>query len=396
MNSQQIFKKLKTAIFILSLFVLGISCASPDQNNNPESLNMDDETSQKGMGLLSQFTLEKSINYKNLQIFMITGTTGADNVSYVPLKLAMEKKWVEIKETSNVNELEISNLSNNVIFINAGDIVKGGKQDRTLTYDMIIGPHSKNEKLSSFCVESGRWSKRGKESADQFGSNEKMITSRKLKISSKRDNNQQKVWKSVELQTDKLNYNVSKYSNKDVNVKANASGSSLELALDNKELKQMKEEYKKHFINLNKGDALGFAYAINGELYTVDIYNNKKLFDQLFEKLLDAAIVEAITDLDIEQAENEYIGLTAVNSVFLVEYKTDENISDLNARTRWLTKEEDDKMIFTSVDRKNNLTWLHKNIIIKDPNEDYSEEKSIIQDMNLDNSMQLNVRPQQR
>lgn len=80
-----------------------------------------------------------------------------------PLKLALEKKWVEVIETSSVNELELINHSNKTIFISAGDIVKGGKQDRTLVYDVVIAPNAKGEKLASFCVESARWEKRGNE-----------------------------------------------------------------------------------------------------------------------------------------------------------------------------------------------------------------------------------------
>jgi len=43
--------------------------------------------------------------------------------------------------------------------IQSGDIVKGGRQDRTMQYDLLVPPKSQKMPLSSFCVESGRWGK---------------------------------------------------------------------------------------------------------------------------------------------------------------------------------------------------------------------------------------------
>ena len=43
-----------------------------------------------------------------------------------------------------------------------------------------------------------------------------------------------------------------------------------------------------------------------------------------------------------------------------------EDTKELNSRTRWNSKEDHKKFIFTSIDKKNNLNWVHRNIIIKD------------------------------
>lgn len=361
-NSKQFIPA--TVLSILMVLFLSF-CNNSEAGNEDEVLG----NNNSEISFLNDFSYSPAVNFRNLQIFMITGNTTADDITYVSLKVAMENNWVEIIETSNVNELQISNLSDKVIFINAGDIVKGGKQDRTLTYDMIIGPKSKNEKLSSFCVESDRWSQRGSESSLAFGSTKNMLTSRKLKISSKKSNSQREVWESVADQQNKLNGNVSYYKNANIDVKENASGSSLELTLDNKELNEMRAEYREHFNDLINEETIGFAYAINGELYTVDIYNNKKLFLELYDKLLTAAIVEAITDLDSKQEKYIYISNIDVTNKLTINTKLEETIKDLNSRTRWSEKEDKEKIFFTSLDRKNDLTWVHKNIIIKDTNQ---------------------------
>ena len=51
---------------------------------------------------------------------------------------AMGEGLVKILETGDVEELVIRNLGDREVFIQAGDIVKGGKQDRVLTVSMIV------------------------------------------------------------------------------------------------------------------------------------------------------------------------------------------------------------------------------------------------------------------
>src|SRR5260370_40127881 len=47
-------------------------------------------------------------------------------------------------------------------------MVKGGDQDRMISNDFILPPKSGRLPLAAFCVEQGRWSRRGNESATVF------------------------------------------------------------------------------------------------------------------------------------------------------------------------------------------------------------------------------------
>jgi len=89
---------------------------------------------------------------------------------YLTLQQAMEQKKVVVYETQQVNELAVENLSGEPVFIQDGDIVKGGAQDRMMSNDFILPPKSGRRPVAAFCVERGRWSKRGTESAARFES----------------------------------------------------------------------------------------------------------------------------------------------------------------------------------------------------------------------------------
>ena len=70
--------------------------------------------------------------HDNLTIFLVHG---ASSQGPVPLTLdeALEKGGVKVHETGTVGELEIENAGDEDVFVNAGDIVKGGQQDRVVT-----------------------------------------------------------------------------------------------------------------------------------------------------------------------------------------------------------------------------------------------------------------------
>ena len=89
----------------------------------------------------------------------------------------MDRRIAVVHETGSVNELTIENVTlNEDVFVQAGDIVKGGKQDRVLSVDLILAASSDSVPISAFCVEQSRWQARGSESADHFTITEMVAT----------------------------------------------------------------------------------------------------------------------------------------------------------------------------------------------------------------------------
>ena len=125
--------------------------------------------------------------------------------NYLPLKEALAQRKVAVYETGNVNELAIENLSQDTdVFIHSGDIVKGGQQDRVFSTDLILPPRSGRTPVESFCVEQGRWSRRGREDGKRFSASDNAIVSKEAKLAIKGSKNQSEVWKSVAGMQDKL------------------------------------------------------------------------------------------------------------------------------------------------------------------------------------------------
>ena len=78
----------------------------------------------------------------------------------------------------------------------------------------------------------------------------------------------------------------------------------MQLTLENKKLK----EEAKAYIEKLKGavdkvpGAIGYAFVVNGEFSSCDLYGNNKMFKKLWPRMLDACVNEAIADYDKKKA----------------------------------------------------------------------------------------------
>jgi hypothetical protein len=241
----------------------------------------------------------------NLAIYFVHGKS---RPGPVPLTLAeaLAKKTIEVREIGQVNELQIENIGGEEIFIQAGDIVKGGQQDRVLSVSLVLKPHSGPLPIASFCVEQGRWSARGVEDVAKFSSANASLPSRTAKIEMAGaaspqiggmdvpsvSTRQREIWKSVADIQGKLT------SNLGAPVAAPPSRSSLQLALENGGLERAQSDYVKALQPLGEKDdgIVGYVFAVNGKLNSADIYPSNGLFRKMWPKLLRASATEALTE----------------------------------------------------------------------------------------------------
>ena len=112
----------------------------------------------------SSYRLSGPYVHQNLTVFLVHGKDQTKK-SFLTLQEALAQKKVRVYETKDVNELAIRNLSNQDIYVQAGDIVRGGEQDRMISMDFIVPPRSGRMPIGAFCVESGRWNPKRKRSS---------------------------------------------------------------------------------------------------------------------------------------------------------------------------------------------------------------------------------------
>jgi hypothetical protein len=68
----------------------------------------------------------------------------------------------------NSQTLWIENRSDTDLFLESGDLLKGGQQDRMIASDRILPAHDTARDLEVYCIEHGRSTKRGAEPIETF------------------------------------------------------------------------------------------------------------------------------------------------------------------------------------------------------------------------------------
>src|SRR2546428_7151571 len=239
------------------------------------------------------YRLEGPFTQGNLTVFLIHGKDRIKGQTFITLQEALVQRKVIVRETRSVNELSIENISREEVYVQSGDIVKGGQQDRMMAVDLILPPHSGRIPISAFCVENGRWSKRGSEEVTVFNSSANVIAGRELKLAAKNAESQGEVWRQVAMAQDKLSANTG------TRVNGAASPTSFQLALENKQVQASADSYVKALGSIVEGkpDVIGYVFAINGKINSADVYASSSLFKKLWPKLLQASAIEAVAEL---------------------------------------------------------------------------------------------------
>src|ERR1700716_3525930 len=224
-----------------------------------------------------EYRLEGPFTRGNLTVFLIHGKDRIKGQTFITLQEALVQRKVIVRETRSVNELTIQNVSRQEVYVQSGDIVKGGAQDRMMAVDLILPPHSGRIPISAFCVENGRWSKRGSEEVTVFNSSANVIAGRELKLAAKNAESQGEVWRQVAVAQDKLSANTG------TRVNGAASPTSFQLALENTEVQKTSDSYFKALAGIidGKSDVIGYVFAINGKINSADIYASNALFKKL-------------------------------------------------------------------------------------------------------------------
>jgi hypothetical protein len=243
------------------------------------------------------------LSHENLTVYFVHGPS-KDGPVPLTLQEALTRGAVQVRETGNVNTLEIENFGGQDVFVQAGDIVKGGRQDRTLMVSLLLPPNSGRVPIASFCVEHGRWSARNGEDAGNFSTSAVAVPSREMKLaiqaplpaapaSGGMDTGvrQKMVWDNVQIAQERLTAATG------TNVRSAESATSLQLALENEKLNDARKAYIDALKPAGEADSdiVGYVFAVNGKINSAEIYVSNGLFRKMWPKLLAASAIEAIS-----------------------------------------------------------------------------------------------------
>ena len=290
---------------IAALVVLGVtwSAAAPST-----TLHASEQSGQTPVAALAPgFTLEGPFTHSNLTVYVVRGST-SDARAYITLDEGLAARTVAVREKTRagqdqaeVNTLEIENRSDNWLFLQAGDIVKGGKQDRTIMTDLTLAPRSGPQPIEAFCVEHGRWTPSA--SGLAFQNNPGIVAGTQLKMAIQGEKSQPRVWQEV-AKAESRAVSAARAAGAPLAAGAALSTTGTYNAIaENKALSTNRDAYVTALLpQIRKhSNAIGMAIAINGKMTSADVYASPVLFQRLSGKLLNSYALEGLLARDASQ-----------------------------------------------------------------------------------------------
>jgi hypothetical protein len=361
----------------------------------------------------SDYSLSGPWTHDNLTIFLIRGEDRSMGKTFLVLQEALAAKKAIVHETEDVNLLHVENVSKDVeVFIQSGDIVKGGKQDRVIAFDLVLPPKSGRVPVIAYCVDQARWRQRGNEAVGHFGSSTAQLPSKPLKFLAGSYGQlggqagqlggpgggqlglgggltggqaggrgpmgagqfgqpggqfglqggggqfgfQGGVWAEVASVQGRLRKNAG----------AREAGSSLQLTLQDRKVEEAVGRYVRKLSPALEGQegVVGFAWAVNGKVSGAEVYTSGELFRKLWPKLLKASAAEALAEL---RRGKPVPGVTAedVRACFADAAKGKKVEKDITQRVRMVLRETDRNILLETQDREHKGAWVHRTYLTK-------------------------------
>ena len=223
----------------------------------------------------------KPVSHGNLTIVPVYTRRTMDRTSYVTLEDALKAGTLEITEVDGgrVPQVKISNLSKNVLFLMAGEILTGGKQDRILAQDVLLAPGTRNLLVPVYCVEQGRWAVQ----SAVFGSKENLGTyGLRAKAAERAPAAQSQIWDEVQAQNRAL--------------EVTSGTSAYQAAFDKEENKAAIGEIEKKMkdgLRLDE-DTVGVVIGLGDRVIGADIFANAHLFKKQWPKILKSSALSSL------------------------------------------------------------------------------------------------------
>jgi hypothetical protein len=302
--------------------------------------------------------------HENLDIFLFRGFQSLPERHFLPLHEALQQQKVVVHETGNIGQLEVENHSDLDLFIQAGDVVKGGRQDRTLGVDLVVSAHGGRVPVPAFCVESRRWHKRRNESDAVFTKSDTVLSNKALRLSTKLKRDQADVWQSI------ASFQKTMGEALNTNLHSDVSPSSYQLSMEHSVLETRRQAYREALEPAlgQCPDAIGFAFAINGKPNTADFYGSGDLFRRLWSRQLDAAITEALMEAPKEGFPNQPLLTTESIEQWLEDAAPEQapKVQEVCSGVWLHTSKKPKSVLFDTVLSESEPLVLHRNIIAID------------------------------
>ncbi|HVO29745.1 MAG TPA: DUF6569 family protein [bacterium] len=221
--------------------------------------------------LLASASLGTPEGYGSLTIVPIVATGRVPATSISSMDDAVRSGRLRVYESGagSVPTVMVENVSATPVFLLAGEIVLGGKQDRVIREDTVIGAYSGAVSVPVYCVEEGRWT-----SGTTFRSAPEAVADAGLRAKAASGAGQDAIWSHV--------------SEKASAAGVHSSTSAYREFEQSPEVSRRLDEYVARCPRPTvwRGRVVGAVFVSGGTVLGVDIVGDPSLLASLWPKLV--------------------------------------------------------------------------------------------------------------
>jgi hypothetical protein len=234
--------------------------------------------------LFAEVEILEPVSVHGFQVFGLR-SPGNGGLSYFTLDEALEKDLVDVTEISeggSVPALKVSNKAENLLFLMAGEQLRGAKQNRVLNVSIMIGPKTELP-IPVSCVEAGRWRYQSRKFSSAGTSSHSYLRAMMAKdvtasyrFEGAPRSQQGAVWSEIARKLGKM-------------------GSRSQSAA----LNQVYEDYESRMKKVTEElmippGSSGAVFAFGGRIVGVDLFDQSTTFEKLWPKLVRSYAIDAL------------------------------------------------------------------------------------------------------
>lgn len=222
--------------------------------------------------LIRRLRVGRPFQHRGVAVYPLTLSHNQDQRRYLTFDEAVRGGQLEVHETGSVRVALMVNRSASRVFLLAGELLIGGKQNRMLSADAIIPPRSE-VRVGVYCIEKDRWrgDKRRFESRDS-------ICLPSMRQHAGRGASQEEVWASVASNAAKL--------------EVQSKTRDFQQLYESEAVRRRLDEYRKVFRGPWPRRTVGYVFCRYGRIIGAEIFGGDTLFSRLRHKLLDSYVLD--------------------------------------------------------------------------------------------------------
>jgi len=233
----------------------------------------------------TQYVVRGPYSHKNMSVYLIHGKAKRlANENFLTLDIGLATGRVLIREhrSASVGSVLVYNGSNRPLYLQEGERISGGRQDRIFVMPVVIAPRTGPVIVPCMCIERSRWSGR-----HAFRSARgQLLAPRRVRMTANLSIDQNSVWSQVT--STKADYAK--------RFRTLNSNSNLNEALESRAVANAILPYINGLNDAKReiATALGMGVAIDGKIEEINMWTNGTLMKQMYPKLVATYAMEAV------------------------------------------------------------------------------------------------------